>query len=571
VSNHIRCIEFDSLWDLLCEALDIVRDLEGIADYNSSALDASTFQGESAASSKVTSTGGAGGGVGGGGAALASASTTSLSSMANERAGASNERASSTSAAADENMQMSSLSSLTMRFMPLIECYLTECSATLLRRSSIDAPSLISSADVGSSSSSSSSSASSVPQTPSVSGQKRRAEGTGSSPLAGAEKEAIDPVTASSITPLYIPGGRFRQHKAFLEMQMELEDSPAAVRLITFAEKNKLLLNMALKNHVQLLETSFSPLIFVPRCRQLLHFDNKRAYFKNKLKKMKTSATRHHEFSGQLHITVRRQSIFHDSFASLRDKSADEMRRKLAVHFDGEEGMDAGGLTREWFSVLAKEIFNPNYALFTTTGDNVTFQPFLQSFVNKEHLQFFKFVGRVIGKALCDGHLFDAHFTRSFYKHMLGLPVNFHDLESIEPDYYKSLKQILDTPLDLLGLDLTFAAESNDFGEVKVVDLVEGGREIAVTDDNKYEYVRLIAHHRMTTAIRTQIDSFLEGFHELIPPEFISIFDAQELELLISGLPDIDLDDLRAHTGKQAGRMMTACIRGCRRCIGPVA
>ena len=45
-----------------------------------------------------------------------------------------------------------------------------------------------------------------------------------------------------------------------------------------------------------------------------------------------------------------------------------------------------------------------------------------------------------------------------------------------------------------------------------------------------------------------QIDSFLEGFHELVPPELISIFDAQELELLISGLPDIDLDDLRAHT-----------------------
>ena len=45
-----------------------------------------------------------------------------------------------------------------------------------------------------------------------------------------------------------------------------------------------------------------------------------------------------------------------------------------------------------------------------------------------------------------------------------------------------------------------------------------------------------------------QIDSFLEGFHDLVPPELISIFDAQELELLISGLPDIDLDDLRAHT-----------------------
>ena len=135
---------------------------------------------------------------------------------------------------------------------------------------------------------------------------------------------------------------------------------------------------------------------------------------------------------------------------------------------------------------------------------------------------------------------------------MLGQPVSYHDLEGIEPEYYKSLKQILTMPLELLGLDdsMTFSAESNDFGHVETKDLVINGRNIYVTDENKLEYVRLVAHHRMTTAIRKQIDSFLEGFHELVPPELISSFDAQELELLISGLPDIDLDDLRAHTGK---------------------
>ena len=78
----------------------------------------------------------------------------------------------------------------------------------------------------------------------------------------------------------------------------------------------------------------------------------------------------------------------------------------------GEDGMDAGGLTREWYSVLAREIFNANYALFKATIDNVTFQPNPQSYINNDHLQYFKFVGRVIGKAICDGQLMDAHFTR---------------------------------------------------------------------------------------------------------------------------------------------------------------
>jgi len=210
--------------------------------------------------------------------------------------------------------------------------------------------------------------------------------------------------------------------------------------------------------------------------------------------------------------------------------------------------MDAGGLTREWYTVLAREIFNPHYALFTPTSDNVTFQPNSMSYINEEHLAFFKFVGRIIGKAICDGQLLDAHFTRSFYKHILGLPVTYHDIEAVDPNYYKNLKQMLDLPLDCLGLDLTFSVESNVFGVTKVVDLIENGRNVIVTDENKHQYVQLNAYHRMTVAIREQIDAFLSGFHELVPPELISIFDAQELELLISGLPDIDLDDLRANT-----------------------
>ena len=75
-------------------------------------------------------------------------------------------------------------------------------------------------------------------------------------------------------------------------------------------------------------------------------------------------------------------------------------------------GIDAGGLTREWYLVLSREIFNPNYALFTTAADGATFQPNPLSMINMNHLDYFKFVGRVIGKAICDGQLMDAHFTR---------------------------------------------------------------------------------------------------------------------------------------------------------------
>lgn len=119
------------------------------------------------------------------------------------------------------------------------------------------------------------------------------------------------------------------------------------------------------------------------------------------------------------------------------------------------------------------------------------------------------------------------------------MPVDFSDIEATEPEYGKILKQILITPLEHLMMDLTFSAEIQKFGRTEVMDLIPDGRNVAVTDENKAEYVRLVAHHRMTTAIRSQIDSFLTGFYDIVPPDLISIFSPAELELLICGLPDV--------------------------------
>ena len=87
-----------------------------------------------------------------------------------------------------------------------------------------------------------------------------------------------------------------------------------------------------------------------------------------------------------------------------------------------------------------------------------------------------------------------------------------------------------------------------EFGKTETKDLKENGGQLPVTEANKREYVQLACQMKMTESIKAQIKSFLEGFYEVIPKEFISIFNEQELELLISGLPTIDIDDLKANT-----------------------
>lgn len=218
------------------------------------------------------------------------------------------------------------------------------------------------------------------------------------------------------------------------------------------------------------------------------------------------------------------------------------------VRFYDEEGVDAGGVSREWFSVLARQMFDPNYALFiASAADKLTYQPNRASWVNPDHLSFFKFVGRVIGKAIYDGRLLDAYFTRSFYKHILNRSVDYRDVEAIDPEYYKSLVWMLDNDITDV-IDLTFSMEMDDFGTTKVIDLKPGGRDIPVTEQNKREYVNLVTEQKLSIAIKDQINAFLQGFHDVIPASLIQIFNEQELELLISGLPDIDLDDWKNNT-----------------------
>lgn len=86
------------------------------------------------------------------------------------------------------------------------------------------------------------------------------------------------------------------------------------------------------------------------------------------------------------------------------------------------------------------------------------------------------------------------------------------------------------------------------FGLNEVHDLKANGRNIPVTEETKREYVKYVCQEKMTGSIRQQIDSFLEGFYEIIPRRLISIFDEQELELLVAGLPTIDIEDLKSNT-----------------------
>ena len=273
-----------------------------------------------------------------------------------------------------------------------------------------------------------------------------------------------------------------------------------------FTEDHRKILNDLVRHNPRLLIGTFSLLAKNPK---VLEFDNKRNYFTRRLHSRGAEA-RHPQ--PPLQLSVRRDQVFMDSFRSLYFKSGDEMKYgKLSIRFHGEEGVDAGGVTREWFQVMSRQMFDANYALFVpVASDRTTFHPNRLSGINKEHITFFKFIGRVIGKALYEGRALDCHFSRAVYKRILSKPVSIKDMETLDLDYYKSLLWMLENDITDIITE-TFSIETDQFGAIEIVDLIENGRNVPVTEENKQEYIQLVVEYRLTGSVKEQLEAFLKG------------------------------------------------------------
>ncbi|XP_069379745.1 E3 ubiquitin-protein ligase NEDD4 isoform X1 [Paralichthys olivaceus] len=276
-------------------------------------------------------------------------------------------------------------------------------------------------------------------------------------------------------------------------------------------------------------------------------YKQKYDYFRKKLKKPA-------DIPNRFEMKLRRSAVLEDSYRRILSvKRADLLKARLWLEFEGEKGLDYGGLAREWFFLMSKEMFNPYYGLFEYSAtDNYTLQINPNSgLCNEDHLSYFKFIGRVAGMAVYHGKLLDAFFIRPFYKMMLQKPITLQDMESVDSEYFNSLMWILEN--DPTDLDLRFTIDEELFGQTHQHELKPGGSDIVITNENKKEYIDLVMQWRFVNRILKQMTAFKEGFFELIPQDLIKIFDENELELLMCGLGDVDVNDWRENTKYKNG------------------
>uniref|UniRef100_A0A4W6BN30 HECT-type E3 ubiquitin transferase n=1 Tax=Lates calcarifer TaxID=8187 RepID=A0A4W6BN30_LATCA len=248
---------------------------------------------------------------------------------------------------------------------------------------------------------------------------------------------------------------------------------------------------------------------------------------------------------GKIKLLIRREHLLEGTFNQVMAYSRKELQRNKALHYSGP--------SREFFFLLSQELFNPYYGLFEySANDTYTVQISPMSAFVENHLEWFRFSGRILGLALIHQYLLDAFFTRPFYKALLRLPTDLSDLEYLDEEFHQSLQWMKDNDITDI-LDLTFTVNEEVFGQVTERELKSGGSNLQVTEKNKKDYIERMAKWRVERGVVQQTEALVRGFYEVVDSRLVSVFDARELELVIAGTVEIDLSDWRSNTEYRGG------------------
>ncbi|XP_026765409.2 ubiquitin-protein ligase E3A [Galleria mellonella] len=258
-----------------------------------------------------------------------------------------------------------------------------------------------------------------------------------------------------------------------------------------------------------------------------------------------------------LRLKVRRSHIIDDALVELEMVAMErvlDLKKQLVVEFEGEQGVDEGGVSKEFFQLIVEEIFNPDYGMFTHQADTNTvwFNP--TSFETEAQ---FTLIGIVLGLAIYNNIILAVDFPMVVYRKLMGKKGSFEDLADWNSTLYRGLKDML----EYTGDDLeevyyqTFRICHQDvFGNNIFHDLKENGDSIFVTQENKKEFVDLYADFLLNKSVETQFKAFRRGFVMVTDESPLSVlFRPEEVETLVCGSKNFDFKELEKSTEYDGG------------------
>lgn len=257
-----------------------------------------------------------------------------------------------------------------------------------------------------------------------------------------------------------------------------------------------------------------------------------------------------------LKLVVERDNLIQTTLQQMHGMSPTDFKKPMKVKFRGEDGVDEGGVRKEFFMLIIRDLFQPGYDMFAADNENGFF------WFNKDSMTSnveFELIGRIMGLAIFNSIILDVRFPRIVYKKLLGVPLSFDDLAELNPGLHKGFIQMLEYEEKPGSASLedvfcrSFSVEYEVFGGQKVVELKPGGADIPLTIDNREEYVRLYLEWYFNRSIHRQFVAFARGFHAVCGGDILNALLPEEVELLVCGSTELDFSALEQNTKYDGG------------------
>jgi E3 ubiquitin-protein ligase HUWE1 len=283
----------------------------------------------------------------------------------------------------------------------------------------------------------------------------------------------------------------------------------------------------------------------LPRGKKDGTFEEKVDYLRYDISKKKVDFT-----EGCETLYISRENVLENSMIQLEILN---LFKEIKIIFTGEESSDAGGLIREWLTILFKELLDPKTGLFERSDtDEVSYIISHNSSKNKENLDKYYFIGRILAKALLENLTVNCCFNKVIYQLILGEKIEFNDLIFIDKPLYNSLKNLMtmkEECSDNIALcEIYFSYQYHDErGDVCYQDLIENGNDILVTKENFDLYIEKRIEYFTKTQL-VGVNEIIRGINTIFNVDLLKIFTSDQLGLLINGTPFIDVDDWRLNT-----------------------
>ena len=268
-------------------------------------------------------------------------------------------------------------------------------------------------------------------------------------------------------------------------------------------------------------------------------FEIKVKIFKDKLKSKYPLLT-------SKYISIDRNNIISSSIEKFKNIP---LKDQIKIKFNGEECIDAGGIIREYLTVLFKELLDPKTDLFEKTENDEISYIFSQNEITKDKKICYEFIGTIIAKALTQGLTVNCLLNSIIYKIILQEEIKLNDIVFIDRQLYLSIKNLIDLSKtqNIADLEMYFEIDKIIDGKMKHINLIDNGNKIKVTNNNLYDFIAARINYLINSQLEG-INYIIKGIEKVFPLSYFDDFSSDELNLLINGFPFIDIEDWKENT-----------------------